>query len=285
MNDNQTENLGQTLAREMKQPVVLVQNNQFASHQAVIALPPGYTHQIIDSEKLQAQPRRKIASVAVTELESFVAYVKRHGSLTDCTIWAEVDYPRGKLDFTAILNDHGDTEEKQAWRDHRATFSPAFSEEWKIWTAQDGKPLTQIEFALFIEHNLKDIASIEGMPTGTQMLAMATDLEINQESKFKSQARLQSGGVRLTFIDDADAETAKTMDVFNKFALGLQVFRNGDAYQVEARLRYRQREGKLSFWYELIRPDITLEAASKDLITTLRDQTGNPFFYGNPFAR
>lgn len=279
------ENLAETLAREMKQPVVLIEDGKFAKHQAVIALPSGYTEKTIDTEKLQAQPRRKLASVSLTETDSFISYVKRHGSLTDSTIWAEVDYPKGKLNFTAILNDHGEEETQQAWRDHRATFTPEFSEEWKIWTAQNEKPLQQVEFALFIERNLKDIASADEMPTGTQMLAMATDLEITQDSKFKSQTRLQSGGVRLEFIQDEDAETAKKMEVFGKFAIGLQIFRNGDPYRIDARLRYRLSSGKLVFWYELVRPDCALEAASKDLIAKLREQTGNPFFFGNPFAR
>lgn len=280
----ETENLAQTLAKEMKAPIVLIEQDKIAAHQTVIALPPGYTAQTIDAEKLQKQPRRKVATVSLTELDSFITYVKRHGSLTESTIWCKANYPKGQLDFVAILNDHGEQEYEQAWRDHRASFTPEFSEEWRIWTKHNNAQLSQIEFALFIEQNLKDIASVEGMPTGTQMLAMATDLEITQDSKFKSQARLQSGGVRLEFVDDADEGTAKRMDIFSKFAIGLQVFRNGDPYQVEARLRYRQNSGKLVFWFELIRPDVTLEAASKDLITQLRDQTGNPFFFGNAFA-
>lgn len=285
MTDNQHENIAETIAREMKQPVILVNEGDLAKHHAVIALPAGYTEKTLDTEKLQDQPRRKLAYVALTEIDSFVSYVKRHGSLTDSTIWAEVDYPKGRLNFTAILNDHGEEETQQAWRDHRATFTPEFSEEWKIWTSQNEKPMPQVEFALFIERNLKDVATADGMPTGTQMLAMATDLEITQDSKFKSQTRLQSGGVRLEFIEDEDSDTAKKMEVFGKFAIGLQIFRNGDAYRIDARLRYRLNSGKLVFWFELVRPDCTLEAASKDLITRLREQTGNPFFFGNPFAR
>lgn len=285
MNTNlEQENLAQTLAKEMKQPVVLIPDNALAQHHTVLALPPGYTHYTMDVEKLQDRPRRKITTVTLTETESFVAYMKRHGSLTNSTIWAEVDYPNGKLAFQAIINDHGDAEDEQAWRDHTVKYAPQFSEEWKIWSQGNSRAMTQDQFALFIEQNLKDIATAEGMPTGTQMLAMATELEINQDSKFKSQVRLQSGGVRLEFINDADEGTAKRMEIFSKFAIGLQVFRNGSPYLIEARLRYRQREGKLQFWYELIRPDVTLEAASKDLITQLREATGNPFFFGRPFA-
>lgn len=66
--------------------------------------------------------------------------------------------------------------------------------------------------------------------------------------------------------------------------IGVPVFWNGDAYRVDARLRYRVREGLLTFWYELIRRDKVLEDASQTLIAHIREKTGSPFFFGNPFA-
>lgn len=44
------------------------------------------------------------------------------------------------------------------------------------------------------------------------------------------------------------------------------------------------RDGKLTFWYELIRQDKVLEAATKTLIEKIRDETQKPFFFGNLFA-
>jgi uncharacterized protein YfdQ (DUF2303 family) len=63
------------------------------------------------------------------------------------------------------------------------------------------------------------------------------------------------------------------------------VFWGGDAYQVEARLKYRLREGKLTFWYELTRPDKTLEDAARTLTASIQAETGFPMFHGNPFAK
>ena len=73
------------------------------------------------------------------------------------------------------------------------------------------------------------------------------------------------------------------MSVFERFAIGVPVFWNGDAYQIDARLRYRVRDGKLAFWFELIRADKVLEAAATTVISTIKEKTGNPFFFGNPF--
>jgi len=49
--------------------------------------------------------------------------------------------------------------------------------------------------------------------------------------------------------------------------------------------RYRVRDGKLTFWFELIRQDKVLDAATQTLIAQIREKTDNPFFFGEPFAQ
>ncbi len=50
------------------------------------------------------------------------------------------------------------------------------------------------------------------------------------------------------------------------------MFWGGERWSVDARLRYRAREGKVVFWFELIRPDRVHEAAARALIQQLHDQ-------------
>lgn len=277
----ETANIAETLAREIKAPV------EFETGDAAlrnIALPPGWSLVEKDDEKLCHRPRRKVAKVSLRDADSFVAYTKRHGSLADCTIWCLADYTAGKVDFTAILNDHGEDENSPAWRDHTARFAPEFSEEWNRWNGRNGKPFNQAEFAMFVEENLKDVAAVEGSPSGALMLEMALSFEANQDMKFKSAIRLQNGGVQMSFVQDDDDQTLARMQMFDRFTLGIPVFWNGDAYQVNARLRYRVRDGKLAFWFDLIRQDKVLEAATVTLIENIRANTGLPFFNGKPFA-
>lgn len=282
MNDPIKENIAETLARELKQPLEMSAGAPAGIRR--IAVPPGWSINQSDDEKYFNTPRRKIAKVSLTETDSFIDYVKRHGSLADSTIWCIADYREGDVDFIAIINDHGDDEDKAAWRDHLATYKPEFSEEWTRWAAHNKKPFNQAEFATFIEDNLKDIASVDGQPTGAQMLEMALTFEANQDKRFKSAIRLQSGGVQMSFVEDDDAQTIAKMQVFDRFSIGVPVFWNGVAYRVDARLRYRVREGVLTFWYEMIRRDKVLEDASQTLISHIREKTGSPFFFGNPFV-
>lgn len=275
-------NLAATLAREMKAPIEII--SEPGGNLKRLALPPGWTLvERDDDAKLLDQPRRKIAKVRLHDSESFVGYVKRHGSLTDSSIWCVANYKAGSVNFLAIINDHGEDEESADWRDHRAQFIPEFSEEWTRWNGKHKHLFSQTEFAAFIEDNLKDIASVDGSPSGAQMLEMALTFEANQDMRFKSAIRLQNGGVQMSFVQDDDAQTLQKMQVFDRFSLGIQVFWNGDAYRIDARLRYRVRDGKLTFWFELIRQDKVLESATQTLITHIREKTGSPFFFGDPF--
>jgi len=275
MSEAQKENIAETVARETRKPFELSPNQ--------IAIPAGW--EVKDTETLLDAPRRKKARVGIATTPDFINYLKRQGSLDSCTIWCEADYPIGKVEYTAIINDHTEAEDGQQWRDHIATYVPAKSVEWRRWNDANAKAMDQMTFANFLETNLADIASAEGYPTGTEMLTMATGLEIIQDSRIKSAVRIQSGGVRVEYVDDANADTAKSMEVFSKFALGLPVFWGGDAYQVEARLKYKLREGKLTFWYELTRPDKTLEDAAHSITAAIQSSTGFPMFHGNPFAK
>ncbi|SAK53211.1 hypothetical protein AWB78_01304 [Caballeronia calidae] len=277
------DNFAETLAREIKQPIDIGSNKDAAKTR--IALPPGWHLEEKDDSKLLPTPLRKYAKVRVRDTESFIEYMKRHGSLTDSTVWCLADYTQGRIAFTGIVNDHGEDADKAAWRDHLVHFSPAFSEEWNRWTGFHKKPMSQTDFASFIEDNLRDIASVEGsgLPTGSAMLEMALSFEATQDMRFKSAIRLSNGGVNLSFVQDDDAQTLQKMAVFERFAIGIPVFWSGDPYQVDARLRYRVRDGKLNFWYELVRTDKILEAASSTVIATIKDKTGAPFFFGEPF--
>lgn len=276
-----TPNLAETLAKELKKPFEIA--NAALDNVRRIALPPGWSIQEIDDEKLLEQPRRKVAKVRLDSAASFSEYVARQ-STVETTLWVNADFQAGKVELLAILDDHGPGPDDSAWREHRAYYTPQCSEEWRRWKACDKKPMTQAEFAAFVEDNLGDFAGGEQLPSGSDMLRMAIDFEAKQDLRFKSALRLQSGGVDLSFVQQEDAGTIEKMKVFDRFSIGVPVFWGEAAYRVEARLRYRVREGKLSFWYELVRSDRVMEAAAQSIVETIRAATGMPLFFGHPFA-
>jgi uncharacterized protein YfdQ (DUF2303 family) len=265
------ENIAQTLARELPEA------KQFAvtadDSMVHFALPPGHKLETVDLEKLRATPRQKAGAAVFNDVASFVAYLERHK--TEHTVaWCAFNPQTFSLSFAAVIDDHATDE--PGWRKHRATFQPDMSAEWKTWKGKNANAFAQGDFAIFIEDNAEDInAQGDGFPTDLQMLKMATDFVYNETRTLKSAVRNQSGGVNLNYIADPDSGTVETMKVFERFAIGIPVFQAGGAWGIHARLRYRVKDGKVSFFYELIRADRVHEQAAKALIEAVREGLGS----------
>lgn len=281
--DHTTENLAQTLARELPGPQLLSDTrvDELATHDRVLqlAVPKGFDLKEVDFERLLPSPRRTKAAAALGDSNSFLAYVQRHA--TDRTVvWATFNPQTFKLSFSAVIDEH--SKGAAGWRAHVATYTPEASAEWKAWAAANKQQQAQVEFAEFLERNELDIASQEGYPTSLQMLHMATEFEANSDKRVKSVVRLQGGGVRLDYIDDDATETLAQMKVFERFQIGIPVFWAGPAYRIDARLKYRHGNGSVKFWFELVRPDRVHEAAARELIQHVQQGIGNvPLLMGS----
>ena len=242
-------------------------------------LPSGCT--VDNLEHFLPAPTRKRADVSVTTTNSFIAYSKKHGSLDECVIYAEVDAEGSRCILRALMNDNGADAAK--WRDHRCTFAPALSVEWKRWIAKNKAQMSQVDFATWLEDNQGDVRSVNGSPTGADMLALAQAFEINADKRVKSHINTQSGGVRFEFVDDETKDTRTSMEVFRRFTLALPVFDGStDAYPVEARLKYRDNSGRVTFWYELIRPDRAFKTAVQSALDQIKAETGFMLLQGTP---
>lgn len=265
------------LLTEQRKPFILIEDDIHP----VIVLPQenGYREVSLDRSALFPRPERVTGLRQFDDAQSlihFYAAALPHQGVGEPRLYCDADFVAGSAVVTAVFND------SPGWRDFRAVYAPKSSVEWKRWLIRNGhdNAFTQETFALFIEDNLADIAAVEGMPSGSEMLAMATNLEVNAENRFKSAIRLQSGGVDLTYVDSEDDETLKKMKLFERFAIGIRVLQGGEAYRIDARLRYRTRDGKLTFWYELIRPDKTYEDALRAEIARIEGATGHIVLMG-----
>lgn len=242
-----------------------------------------------DLEHLLPAPRATKAHARLAGPVDFLAYVARH-KLPNTLVWCEFNPQDFKLKFTAVFDEHANA--SPGWRRHTAELDPLFSAEWKVWKqTKDRKSMEQVPFAEFLQENSTDIASTEisvaaGYPTALQMLTMATNFVHNEERSLKSSVRLQSGGVRLSYVADADKGTTEEMQLFEKFQIGIPVFHGAGAWAIDARLKYRNNGGKLSFHYELVRPDRVHQAAAETLIEQVRTGLGEvPLMFGECSAK
>lgn len=265
---------------------------------------------------LPAPERRKGTAVLVT-LESWIAHVNRHKD-ADSVIFADPDEDDAKLICVYDYNIAGParvtmekTEEKGVqwvaehsrarFGEHRAVYEFPFSTEWQRWKANDGKPMSQAEFALFLEDRIAEVAEpladrmgtvardfLQRVGTGLQvapparLLQIARDFSVHAEEKVRTAVNLQTGESVVQYESVHADQQGTQLKVPGAFLLHLPVFKLGSPYEVVARLRYRLAGGRVSWVYTLYRTDLILNDAFTEAFKKAQESTGLPLFQGAP---
>lgn len=242
----------------------------------MLLIPKDYTLQRLDD--LRDWPIRIQQSTRHTTAQSFINYFRTYADEDSAIFIDEINHQSA----LAILDYHAPAQAD--WKQHTAVFDLVKTPEWETWLQHNKKPKTQAEFGAFIEDNLPDIVA----PTGAEMLEIALGIQAKTEVKFSSGIRLDNGQTQLTYNETIDgAAGAKgQLKIPEKFSIGLKLFRGDAPYQLDARLRYRIKDGNLSIWYELIRPHITVDANINDTIALIEQGINNVghIYRGTPGA-
>lgn len=225
-----------------------------------------------DLESYLPNPLRKRGNVTLNDVASFCNYVKAEKTAFT-RIYGLVKEPG----FTAVFNDNGG---ENGWKDYRAIYACPMSNEWKTWLGKSGQQMTQADFAAFVENNLPDIA----VPPAADMLEISRSLEAKKKVNFASGIRLSNGQNELTYEEEISGTASKgKLQVPEEFTIGIPVLEGGVKYSVLARLRYRIADaGKLSIWYELVRPHKILEDAVSFVWSEIEQKTDLTVFNGKP---
>ena len=234
----------------------------------IIVLPAGATTQ--DLSEYLLTPVRKKASVKLRDLKSFTDYVNAEKT-PDTRIYGSYTPPG----FTAVINDHG---ADAGWRDYTVGYVCPLAAEWSTWKGKSGTLMNQEQFAQFIEDNLPDIA----IPAAADMLEISRSLEAKKKVNFASGIRLSNGQNELTYEEEISGTANKgKLQVPEEFTIGIPVLEGGLKYAVPCRLRYRIADaGKLTMWFEMIRPHKILEDAVKAVWTEIEQKTELSIFNG-----
>jgi len=217
---------------------------------------------IVDLEAGLPAPTRKTGRVTVFDAASFNQVIKDNSDAGNIAIY--FDRNPNKPSVVAVLNGNGT--EGPGWGDFRANIEFRPTPQWVKWKANDGKLLSQVDFAEFVEENLEDIAD----PAGATMLEIASQLQLVRSVNFRSKVTLQSGAFAFTHDQDDKASVgAGTIDVPQTFTLGIPPIFGLAAYRVPARFRYRIAEGKLMLGYKLQRVETMMEQIVEDVIAKI----------------
>lgn len=176
----------------------------------------------------------------------------------------------------AVMDYHGSsltsqvTGELANWCQHRAVFEPRKAERFKRWESAHKKAMTQTEFALFLEDNLREIAE----PPGADLLAIINEFSIEGSLQFSRAQRLENGSVTLSYRNEQNA-SARGMTVPTRFKLNVPVFEGEGPAAIYARLRYRlDGQGGLKLWFELEDLDAIQDALWGEVLNRVAVGTG-----------
>ncbi len=235
-------------------------------------------------------PARRQGTTQLTEVDSFIAYLKRWGT-PNAVIYADT----AKLSLTAVLDDHPTGPTDTAWRQHRAVYSCPRAAEWLAWTAAADKPMSQTAFGDWIETRLEDLRKgrtvdpddptgerqieIAGSPTPTDMLGVARKLIIKTEGTFQRDINPTTGDSVL--INKHETKGGSTL-IPRAFYICIPCFEGGQAYQIEARLRFALQDGQPQFTYTLHRCKEIERDAFGEVRAKVAEQTGMLVLAGTP---
>lgn len=247
-----------------------------------VALPEGGQLQLVDlvpAQELRAdRPPRRKGTAHTYDADSFSALVTDLGARDGVArIYASPD----DLGFTAVLNDDDTGGGDPGWRDHLVVFALGRTRSWQGWI--DGQGLrTQEEFAEHIEDHRADIAD----PPAADMLELAQTIQATIGAKFSGGARLHNGERHASYVEEVQGSAGRAGQMAIPEAMTLRVvpFDGNDPVEVEARIRFRIRDGRLAIGYSLHRADEIERQAFDAVRARIENGTGMLTVSGSPAA-
>lgn len=199
--------------------------------------------------------------VVMQSAESFIAYINRYGD-KNTTVFADLE----KTTFVGVIDYHEDKGKPRHGK-HTVVYSCPKTNEWNSWIASNNEKMDQDTFSMFIEDNLKEIIE----PDGAVMLEIAQTLKAKIDVDFRSSKLIDNGQTQLLYHEtiNGQAGIAGELTIPNLIVLAIRPFQNGAPYQVQARFRYRITQGHLKFWYTLVRPNLSLEDAAREVYDSI----------------
>ncbi|EKE68720.1 DUF2303 family protein [Oceanibaculum indicum] len=311
-----TDNIAKTVAdlvKTLHNPQLVTVTDGATSAPAAL-IPRGMELQSVEGMlgSYRERPRRRRGTASFTDLDSLIAHANRFKG-EHSALFAIDDRKAPQLISVINYNQAGfDGAPEHA--DHRGHYHFPLSDEWKAWDAVNGRMLEQGEFAEFIEDRIGDVtaapteaadpsfakgrsdgegqrssnlADLQKLLGGTwagqsTLMDMSRGMKINEAARVKQATNLQTGEVQVQYETEHKDQDGAPVKVPNMFLIIIPVFHNGPLYRIAVRLRYRLREGRISWAMQMYRPDLVFDDAFKEGCNRAAQATELPLFIGKP---
>lgn len=244
-------------------------------------------------EEYRQAPARRRGTAKVDTLKSFIDLTNRHKD-EDSALFGKASWPEPKL--TAVLNyDSVDTSAR--FGDHRVEYAFPLTDEFKVWTAQNTKPMSQGDFALFVEEHAAELSEAtpeeaaeyeplfkERFASPSDVLMLSRELEVYSSAKAKQGIRLQTGERTLEFSEEHFNGRGEKVTIPGIFMLSVPAFVGGANVRIPARLRYRLGP-PITWFYQLYRWETFLRDEVQRALGEAAKATELPAFDGAPESK
>jgi len=245
-------------------------------------------------EDYRREPERRTGSAHVTTLRAFTDLVSRHKD-EHSAIFAKTTWPNPSL--TAVLDYHEREGGRPRHGKHRVHYAFPITEEWKAWIDHNGKPMSQVDFAAFLEEHTAELSAPldqeksdyerdfkERCALPNELIDLSRHLEVFQKASVKQGVRLASGERVIEFTDEHLNARGEKIEIPGFFMVSVRAFIDGEPVRIPARLRYRLAGGAVLWFYQLYRWDHFLRERVAEDLRIAGEETELPTFEGAPEA-
>lgn len=224
-------------------------------------VPEGFT--VRDLEIFQIAPNRRRASETFVDIGSLAEYVN---VFAEPGTMISADYTAAKI--SAVLDGH--TPDGPGHREHKAGFVAQQHETLKAWLAICKKPLSQVEFGLFLEDRAIDVVS----PDPASIMEMVMTFDATKKVTFKSSVRLHDGQRQFQYVEANEVKGGVTLP--DNLTILSPVYRGMEPQRIKFMVRYRIEDGSLRFQIEMHDKEAVMREAFQRCVDGLKLGLKNP---------
>lgn len=295
------------IAARYAKPRVIAVETPDGRKASVLVLPTGLTAHDVKkfADAYLTAPERRQGTAKLSTLESFIEHVKRFqdegtalfGTPTPPALLAVYDYHHANV----TDEESGDvTPGAPRFGTHRASYEFPLSSEWTAWMALNAKPLSQADFAGFLEDRIIDVADpdsafsntkrfadvlgLKSFASSSKLMTLSRGLSVRVDERATEKIDIATGERTVHYQAEHNDEAGAPLEVPRAFIIQIPVFDGGVAYQLPVRLKYRLNGGRggIVWSYEIHDAKRALDDAFREACAQATEVTGSPLFMGSP---
>lgn len=272
-----------------------------ADKTTLLAVPDGVTMKSIKPflDEYLVAPERTKGSSSHDTLDSFLQHVQAFKELSRSAIFA--DQSKGVLQCIYDYNKAGEPR----FLEHRAYYNAKKSTRWNVWFDSNRKVMNQAEFAEFIENNALDLidppqTTMEDftpaelailnvaktlnttIASASRVIELSRSFQVHEKATATAAHNPSTGELTVEYVTEHKDASGEKLKVPGLFVIAIPVYEGGHNYRIIVRLRYRLKEGKMLWFFELYQPEKCVEDAFREICEEAQTDSLLSVYRGSP---